>query len=98
MEGYKYRIGHDNTDWSEVRLDYFGLKFLRELLQNFMPDDLGNVIDLMPNNVPVSDLYFDWRVTPGTGVYVPVAKLLAATDEFKFAAWTTYVNWEGGHA
>jgi hypothetical protein len=35
--------------------------------------------------------------TPGTEVYVPVAKLLAATDEFKFAAWTAYVNWESGH-
>jgi len=62
-----------------------------------MPDDIGNFIDGMPNHVPVSDLYFDWRVTPSTGVYVPVAKLLVATDEFKFAAWTAYVNWESGH-
>lgn len=97
MTEYKYRVGHDNTDWSQVHIDYFGLKYLRALLQNFMPDNISDIIDRMTNYVPLSDLYFDWRVAPGTGVYVPVAKLLAATDEVKFAAWAAYVNWECGH-
>jgi hypothetical protein len=97
LTNYKYRIGYDNTDWSAVRLDYFGLKFIRGLLQNSMPHDLSNVIDRMPNHVPISDLYFYWRVTPGTGEYIPVAKLLTATDEVKFASWAAYTNWECGH-
>jgi len=62
-----------------------------------MPDDIGNIIDGIPSHIPVSDLYFNWRVTSGTGVYVPVAKILVATYEFKFAARTAYVNWEAGH-